>query len=230
MRQISGLELENCMEFQKRPRTGRGSQGGRRWRHVDNHSANKKPEHTILRETANIQIVPDGCSDMENHVVGTSESSVSEQSNQAMFFSGREKDNLSPKTTVLMAVKVLDKIHQSGVNCLWVSGTKDHSLLDFISSFYVVSGGDDQAINCLRCDLEINPTRENSQILNGNIHCTIVPVGMSNSSHHFLIQNHQMQVLYLDKVTSAHNSAVKGIQEFFKFLVCFSSLVGHKIH
>ncbi|KAL8544780.1 hypothetical protein ACS0TY_005123 [Phlomoides rotata] len=224
MRQISGLELENCMENQKRPRTGRGSQGGRWWRSIDNHIANKKPEHSILGETANIQFVSDGCTkpdnDMENLVHGTSESSISEQSsvhvplqvgNQALVFSGIKKDKLSPQTTVLMAVTVLHKIHQSGVNCLCVSDIKDHSLPDSMFSFYVVSGGDDQAINCLRCDLEINPRRENSQNLNGKIHCTTVPVAMNNSSHHFLIQNHQMQVLHLDKITSAHTSAVKGV-------------------
>lgn len=228
MRQISGLELENCMEFQKRPRTGRGSQGGRLRRSIDNHIANKKPDNSILRETANIQFVSDGSTkpgnDMEIH--GTS---ISEQSNvhvpllvgnQDLFVSGRKK---SPKTTVLMAVKVLDKIHQSGVNSLCVTDIKDHSLPDSMSSFYVVSGGDDQAINCLRFDLEINTMRENSQNLNGKIHCTTVPVAMNNSSHHFLIQNHQMHVLHLDKITSAHNSAVKGIREFFQVLICFSS-------
>lgn len=225
MRQISGLEMENSMEFQKRPRTGRGSQGGRWWRSIDSHNAKKKPGHCIFREKANIHLVSaertDSGNEMENHVHGTSETSLSEQShvhvplqvgNQASFVSGRKTDDLSPQTSVLVAVEVLDNIHQSGVNCLCVSDVKDHRLPKSMFSFYVVSGGDDQAINCLRCDLEINPVGKNSQNMNAKIHCTTKPVAVNNCYHHFLIQNHQMQVVYLDKIISAHSSAVKGIQ------------------
>ncbi|KAI3449343.1 hypothetical protein Pfo_006008 [Paulownia fortunei] len=224
MRQISGLQMENCMEFQKRPRTGRGSQGGRWWRSIDSCNAKKKPGHCPLKKKINAGLVSvkrtESGKEMENHVCGTSESSLSEKSNahlpfqvgnQASFVSGRNKDDLSPEISVLVAVHVLDNVHQSGVNCLSVSDIKDLRLSDSRFSFYVVSGGDDQALNCLRCDMGINSMRENSQNMTAKIHCTTLPVTMNNCNHHFLIQNHQMQFLCLDKIISAHSSAVKGV-------------------
>lgn len=218
MRQIASLEMENCIEFQKRPRTGRGSQGGRWWRSIDSHKPKKKPGHCKLREKANIHSVSDeraeSGNETENHVNGTL---MFEQSNdhvplkvgnQASLVSGRKSDDLPPQTSVLEAMQVLDNIHQSGVNCLFVSDVKRNQRLpDSIFTFYVVSGGDDQAINCLRCDLELDPMMKSQ-----NMNCSTMPEAMNNCNHRFVIQNHhQLQVSYLDKITSAHSSSVKGI-------------------
>lgn len=134
MKQIASYEMENCIELQRRPRTGRGSQGGRRRRSMDSHKPKKK---------GNIYSV---CNDHD-------------------VVSGRKSDDL-PETSVLEAIQVLHNIHQSGVNCLFVSDIKGNQRVaaDSMFTFYVVSGGDDQAINYLRCDV--------------------------NCNHHFVIQNH----------------------------------------
>ncbi|KAL7112409.1 hypothetical protein ACP275_04G002200 [Erythranthe tilingii] len=222
MRQVSGLQMENLMELQKRPRTGRGSQGGRRWRSIDHHKAKKKPEHCILRVKTCTDSVSTGKSDSGNEIEsiasetslsGTSVADIPFQADtqQASFVSGRRKDDLLPEISVLAAVQVLDNIHQSGINCLHVSDIKDLSLSDSRFSFYVVSGGDDQAISCLRFELQVNPMDENSQNMTAVNHCTTLPLAKNNSKDHFLVQKHQMQVFYLDKITSAHSSAVKGV-------------------
>ncbi|KAK4406885.1 WD repeat-containing protein 6 [Sesamum angolense] len=218
MRQISGLQMENCMEFQKRPRTGRGSQGGRWWRSIGSHSPKKKPLNCDLIGKTHTGLVSVGR--MENHVYGTSETSLSGKSNaqvpfqvdnQASFLSVRKKDDLSPEASVLVAMHVLGNVHQSGVNCLNVSDVQDLRPADSRFSFYVISGGDDQAINCLRCDLKINPMLENSANMSMRIHCTTLPVAANNYSGHCLNKNHEMQFYNVDKIISAHSSAVKGV-------------------
>ncbi|KAL3652969.1 hypothetical protein CASFOL_002650 [Castilleja foliolosa] len=195
MRQTSSLQIDKCTEFKKRPLTGRGSQGGRWWRSIDSHNAKKKPAHNILLETSPTSLVSvenkDSGNEIKNHVCKTSETSVSGNiCNQDSLALGRKKDDLSSERSVLVALHVFDNVHQSGVNCLSVMDIKGLRLSDSRFSFYVVSGGDDQAINCLRCDLQLKQT-----------HCTVQPVSM----------NPQMQFLCVDKIISAHSSAVKGV-------------------
>lgn len=229
MRQIAGFQMENCIDFQKRPRTGRGSQGGRWWRSIDSHKPKKRPGSCKLREKANIHSVSEGrmnsSNETEDHMYGTYETSMFEQSddhvplkvdNPTSLVSGMKTNYLSPQTRVLEAIQVLDNVHQSGVNCLFVSDIKNQILADSMFTFYVVSGGDDQAINCLRFDLKLDPMVK-SQNMNVKIHFTTMPVATYNYNHHYQIQNHQMQVTYLDKIISAHSSAVKGMCTFFNF-------------
>ncbi|PIN24563.1 hypothetical protein CDL12_02710 [Handroanthus impetiginosus] len=111
----------------------------------------------------------------------------------------------------MVAAHVLDNVHQSGVNCLYVSDIKDLRPSDSRLSFYIISGGDDQAINYLRCDLENNTMRENSHTMTAKIHSTTLPASTNHFNHRCLIQNHQMQFLCLDKIMSAHSSAIKGV-------------------
>lgn len=223
MRQIPGFHMENCIDFQKRPRTGRGSQGGRRWRSIDSHKAKKKPGNCKLKGKANIHSVSvertETGNKREDHVHGTSEASMFEQRNDhgtlkignlASLEPGRKIDDLSPHTGVLEAKYVLDNVHQSGVNCLYVSDIKNQRLPDSMFTFYVVSGGDDQAINCLRCDLELDPMMK-SQSMNVKNNFSNTPAAMNNHNHHLWIRNHQMQISSMNNITSAHSSAVKGI-------------------
>ncbi|KAL0389770.1 UNVERIFIED_CONTAM: hypothetical protein Scaly_0334100 [Sesamum calycinum] len=123
-------------------------------------------------------------------------------------------------------MQFLGNVHQSGVNCLNVSDVQDLRPADSRFSFYVISGGDDQAINCLRCDLKINPMLRNSVNMSMGIHCTTLPVAANNYSGHCLKKNHQMQFYNVDKIISAHSSAVKGTfdQYLFPILICFSTL------
>ncbi|XP_042002796.1 uncharacterized protein LOC121752004 isoform X1 [Salvia splendens] len=220
MRQIAGLKMENCLDFQKRPRTGRGSQGGRWWRSIATKKQKKRPVNCKLREKGcNLSVSggrTESSKEKEDHLHETSMFKQSDDrvplkvDNQSSLVSERKTDNLSPQISVVEAMQVLDNIHQSGVNCLFVSEIRNQGLNDSMSTFYVVSGGDDQAINCLRCDLELDPTMK-SQNMNAEIHLNSKPVATNNCNHHFRIQNHQMLVTYLDKNKSAHSSAVKGV-------------------
>lgn len=222
MRQTSGLQMENLKEFQKRPRTGRGSQGGRWWRSIDGHNAKKKP----FEGKTCMDFVPVGRTDSSNEMESrTSETSLSEKGSahftvqvdkQDSSIPERRNVDLLPEKSVLAPLKILDSVHQSGINCLYVSDIKDLRPSDSRFSFYVVSGGDDQAINCLRCDLEVNPKGEIQ-----SIRSTSPQVAINNYDHHFLIQNHQMHVLCLDKIISAHSSAVKGTIQVASNFICF---------
>ncbi|KAK6118147.1 hypothetical protein DH2020_048131 [Rehmannia glutinosa] len=175
MRQTSCLQMENCKEFKKRPRTGRGSQGGRWWRSIDSHNGKKKPGHCILREKTHTGLVSveriESGNEMENHACGTSETSLSEKSNahlpsqvgnQASLVLGRKKDDLSPETSVLVAAHVLDNVHQSGVNCLSVSDIKDSDTLTLgcHSMFYIILFGLDMAFYHLYFCMVYQPNRK----------------------------------------------------------------------
>ncbi|KAM0015733.1 putative transcription factor WD40-like family [Helianthus debilis subsp. tardiflorus] len=51
LQKVSNLKKEDCRNFQRRPRTGRGSQGGRQWRSLDN--SDKKPSTTSPKPSEN---------------------------------------------------------------------------------------------------------------------------------------------------------------------------------
>ncbi|CAA0824947.1 Transducin family protein / WD-40 repeat family protein [Striga hermonthica] len=214
MRQTSCLKMESCMEIKKRPRTGRGSQGGRRRLSIGNYNAKNKVSHNISQDITQTVSKSIGRTKLGNEIENDMcETSLSEKSNsrrpfqvadEGSFELGRKKDDLSPETTVLVALQVLDNVHQSGVNCLSVTDIKDLRLSGSSCSFCVVSGGDDQAINCLRFDLQLNHLRTSSQ--DGT-----AEVSTNYQNQHFVIQDHQMHFLCLDKIVSAHSSAVKGV-------------------
>ncbi|KAG6412590.1 hypothetical protein SASPL_125273 [Salvia splendens] len=79
-----GLQMENCLDFQKRPRTGRGSQGGRWWRSIDTKKPKKRPVNCKLREKGSNLSVSGGrtesSKEKEDHLHGTSETSMFKQS------------------------------------------------------------------------------------------------------------------------------------------------------
>ncbi|XP_073147643.1 uncharacterized protein [Henckelia pumila] len=221
MLQISSLQTESCMELQKRPRTGRGSQGGRWWRsmYAPNHFKKILGEPNVLRKQTSPGVfsVQSQEPEMQSHVCGASEISLSEQTNPLVSpqvseqVSEQKKDESIPETRILAAAHVLNNVHQSGVNCLHVSDVKDLQLSDSRFSFYVVSGGDDQSINFIRCDLERNSTSQNSENIAAKLDCVALPTSLSNCTNRCRILNHQMKVLCLDKIISAHSSAVKGV-------------------
>ncbi|KAI3693829.1 hypothetical protein L1987_76782 [Smallanthus sonchifolius] len=53
MQKVSNLKKEDCRNFQRRPRTGRGSQGGRQWRSLDN--SDQKPAATSPKPSENTE-------------------------------------------------------------------------------------------------------------------------------------------------------------------------------
>ncbi|KAL2535206.1 Transducin family protein/WD-40 repeat family protein [Forsythia ovata] len=230
MQRISTLKTENYIEFQKRPRTGRGSQGGRWWRSINSHNLKKKPGgsksfgHHVLEGKFDTGFVSmetaESSNEMQNHMCTTFDVSFSEQrsspvspqvSEHSSLVLEEKRDDSSSELSAVAAIHVLNNVHQSGVNCLCVSDIKDSVIFDSGFSFYVLSGGDDQALSCLRCDLEINHTGQNSENFTAENHCTTSTVNKEERSTCCQIQNHQIKFLSLDKVNSAHSSAVKGV-------------------
>ncbi|XP_071686750.1 uncharacterized protein [Rutidosis leptorrhynchoides] len=92
LHKISLLRIEDCSNFQRRPRTGRGSQGGRQWRSLD--PTKDKPTETAktLDNTENSK---------QDHT-------------SSNLGSSQEINTIQP-------LHVMKNVHQSGVNCLHVS-------------------------------------------------------------------------------------------------------------
>lgn len=203
------------MDFQNRPRTGRGSQGGRWWRSINTHNARSKPETCNLREEDNSGLVSDGKKFDDNlgknGVEPANMSVLFHEADHVASVSGEKSSDVLFESVELDAVLVLDKVHQSGVNCLYVSDVEDFNLSHSGGvSFYVVTGGDDQVISLIRCDLTGISARGNTHKITPILTRSIPTMDMNSKNNHCLIQNHQLQILCVDKISSAHSSAVKG--------------------
>lgn len=238
MQQVSSLRMKDYIDCQRRPRTGRGSQGGRRWRTIGSHVMKKKPGNKHERESHFRKGKNDNCclsirtkkkydKDMQNDAEhGTSEMPYSEQHTHACSqlrdhtFVSEEKENESSiGIHKIEPLHVSYNVHQSGVNCLYVSDIKDIGFAGNKSTYYVLSGGDDQALNCLRFDLTLKAVSQTCQNLDEEVHSNTHTETINNPIHTFEIQNYLMKLFSLQKVMSAHTSAVKGKCKLFSF--CF---------
>ncbi|CAL4920368.1 unnamed protein product [Urochloa decumbens] len=184
MQLISEKQPHMSIDCQKRPRTGRGSQGGRRrWRSLANHSLKRDGDTT-----------PDGSNLSIPFATEDSPETSGVEKTQNVVHEGSDSSNSDmPSSTQscdipeLRPVQFLSGVHQSGVNCLHIS----YSTLD--KTYSIISGGDDQAVQCLTFtvgSLEDCSTTTARLNLHGN--CTL-------------------KILYRHKVPSAHSAAVKGI-------------------
>ncbi|KAJ3681314.1 hypothetical protein LUZ60_015803 [Juncus effusus] len=141
MRQISEIQLETLIDPQTRPKTGRGSHGGRKWRSLSYFSPKEEQESSNGKSNELVQVGP---------------------------------------------LCVLKSVHQSGVNCL--------SVARFEEGFVLVSGGDDQAVQCLMFGLETPVGGVETDVCTGDFSSEV-----------------KIRVCSIDGVASAHSSAVKGI-------------------
>ncbi|CAN6302598.1 unnamed protein product [Urochloa humidicola] len=176
MQQISETQPHMSIDCQKRPRTGRGSQGGRRrWRSLANHSLKRDGDTP-----------PDGSNLSTPCATG-----VEKTQNVVHERSGSNSEMPSSTQSCdipeLRPVQFLSGVHQSGVNCLHIS----YSTSD--KSYSIISGGDDQAVQCLSFTVgSLEDCSTTTARLNLHDNCTL-------------------QILYRHKVASAHSAAVKGI-------------------
>lgn len=132
---------------------------------------------------------------------GSHASSVSEEAADTTSFGMCEIEPLH----------ILNNVHQSGVNCLYVSDTRDLSISKERSTHYVLSGGDDQALNCLRFDISWKAGSYNDQDFNED-GCDTAPLeGTNDCVHTCQTLKYVMRFQLLDKIKSAHASAVKGV-------------------
>nr|CAB3497306.1 unnamed protein product [Digitaria exilis] len=183
MQLISETQPHMTIDCQKRPRTGRGSQGGRRrWRSMANHSLKKIDEDISPPDGRNLPYVAENSS--ETSGVENTQNVVHERSDRSN--SEMPSSIQSCDIPELRPIQLLSGVHQSGVNCLHISySTPDKSIC-------IISGGDDQAVQCF--------------------HFTVGSLGdCSTTTARLNSHNGTLQTLYQHKVPSAHSAAVKGI-------------------
>lgn len=146
MHQVLDVEPQMFIDCQRRPQTGRGSQGGRRWRSLANLSSEKRSRNSEgINNVTNLN-------DCEN---GFETSSTSE--NDQTIYPLGIKLNLASELYEIQPLHVLNSVHQSGINCLHVSklecwGPKSER------TYCVISGGDDQSLHLLGFSLQVELT------------------------------------------------------------------------
>ncbi|KAL8150342.1 hypothetical protein V2J09_020150 [Rumex salicifolius] len=210
--QLSSLHLENSVDFQKRPRTGRGSQGGRWRRSIGAIAAVKKAvghssrlntqaghkENELLETSSSSMISTDGA---ESHM-GTLKAASTES---------EASDNPLPKAREIVPLCVLNKVHQSGVNCLYVSENKDSESSRDGSLYDIVSGGDDQALTFLKFNVTSASSTSNIDYKTTVTNLVIDFDSLERNSMCCQNQNAGINFLYTKRIASAHSSAVKGV-------------------
>ncbi|KAK9266700.1 hypothetical protein L1049_007353 [Liquidambar formosana] len=215
MRRVSTLHIGKSIDYQKRPRTGRGSQGGRWWRSLSVSVSKRKTSGGLVTVkdgdgTNDHMLNQAACgtstnlTDPENSTAACSHSTCT-----ASLESEVHTDDSSFRICEIWPLHVLTNLHQSGVNCLHVSDIKDSQNSGFL--YNVLSGGDDQALHCLIFDLQLLPSVD-SENKSPDI---INRITESDSLMNFICysQNRHYRIRFLnhDRVASAHSSAVKGV-------------------
>ncbi|XP_024044008.1 uncharacterized protein LOC18048806 isoform X3 [Citrus clementina] len=213
VQQVSTLHIENFIDCQKRPRTGRGSQGGRWWRNLRHTRPNKESGSSIVsvRTEGGVQN-HDACgvsakvNDTENCTVEDGQIASCEPELNAV--------NSTSETSEIRPIHILNNAHQSGVNCLHVSKIKNCWSTECGFHFYVVSGGDDQAIHCLRVDLSLLSRGPDSEIIAADvINSNSESEDVKSLIYYGQEQNQNYRIRFYNyfRATSAHSSAIKGI-------------------
>ncbi|KAK3194383.1 hypothetical protein Dsin_025693 [Dipteronia sinensis] len=216
MRQLSTLHLEKLIDCQKRPRTGRGSQGGRWWRTLSSARPKKKPG-------SNSSTLNDGegadCNIPDHTKCGSSTKSNDKESSTVQltdnaFEPGSITVDFGSEICEIQPIHVLKNAHQSGVNCLHVSEIRNCQNTDYGKQFSIVSGGDDQAIHCFGFDLSMPSSDPYSKIITPAV---IKPITESENVKKLIYfgpkqnQYYGIRLFNHYRVSSAHSSAIKGI-------------------
>ncbi|KAG6619439.1 uncharacterized protein LOC122317079 isoform X2 [Carya illinoinensis] len=221
MRRLSTLQVENFIDCQKRPRTGRGSQGGRWWRSLSNSISKRKPGY---RSSVTMKAGDVPNSNMLNQVTngteflindsGSSAATCSNAINTASLEPPANVDDSPSEICEIGPLHVLSNVHQSGVNCLRVSDIRDcqNSLSGLM--FNIISGGDDQALYYLRFKLSLIAMVPDNEFMAPDIRNSN---GRPESTNTFVncgerqVEDYEIKFLYHEKIASAHSSAVKGV-------------------
>ncbi|KAK4379806.1 hypothetical protein RND71_001668 [Anisodus tanguticus] len=218
MRQLSAIQIGKGLDSQKRPHTGRGSQGGRQWRSLGSQVSNKKTGDEQLSEVPVSKGKPDNgfCA---TTVPGT-EKNVQHHALRRISHSVENTHVFSPDTCTgikevlqkaCCPLHVFKDVHQSGVNCLHVSDINGPEVSDRRFTFYVLSGGDDQSLSCLRLDFSLTAMRQSSESSTLEQNSTTSSQNGGGDFHNYQVGNHDVKFMLHDKITSAHSSAVKGV-------------------
>ncbi|OVA13542.1 WD40 repeat [Macleaya cordata] len=220
MQRVSKLQPEKFIDCQKRPRTGRGSQGGRWWRSLGSRSSKTIPKDTV--GTINATEAINGHRN-DNETCGASSELQSdplnsEPSSPQIVDAATFPDSLVHADNSLADIyevppfHVLNNVHQSGVNCLHVSNS-DCQNPDSAFVYCVLSGGDDQALHCLTFTLAMPQTdcvSENNK--SSDITNDVTELGYTRKLSLFSEnKGYRIRFLSRDITASAHSSAVRGV-------------------
>lgn len=183
MQLISETQPHTSIDCQKRPRTGRGSQGGRRrWRSLTSRAFKKKDGDVSPSDGSNLSTPYAVENSFETSGVENTQNIVHEGNGGSD--TKMASNTQSYDVPELRPMHLLSGVHQSGVNCLHVSYSTPNK------SYRIVSGGDDQAIQCFNFIVEF---LEDSS---------------SSSNPH---EKDTLKIIYKHMTPSAHSAAVKGI-------------------
>ncbi|XP_065859842.1 uncharacterized protein [Euphorbia lathyris] len=211
VRQLSALDTEKLVNCPTRPRTGRGSQGGRWWKSLSKSRDKKEPIDDLAQGEMRTN-----CLLVDQAMVGPSpddaESCTMDSQSMHNVNLDSEVNNVDtvPQICEIQPLHVFSNVHQSGVNCLHVSDIEHSQNSEYGFFFNVLSGGDDQALNCLRFKILLLSTGEDSEIVKTGI------IDDSKNMKSIYFGQYQtskcrIRLAYHDKVTSAHSSAIKGV-------------------
>ncbi|KAM0835612.1 hypothetical protein ACQ4PT_062823 [Festuca glaucescens] len=187
MQLVSETQPHMVIDCQKRPKTGRGSQGGRRrWRSLANNSVKKDSKQTLL-PTENDLNASCVAAESSHEISGLEENEVITTEDTMSSTHSCDVPEVQPMQTI-------SGVHQSGVNCLHVSEMERACPTTGMSSYCIISGGDDQAVQCFVFTLG-SPQQS----------CSMNKASLNSPA------NGALTILSQHAVPSAHGSAVKGI-------------------
>lgn len=208
MQRVSALKMEDYIDCQKRPRTGRGSQGGRWWRSLGS-NVNISGSGGSTDKTENGQ--SHSLHESSSACPQRSEKLFSQVVDTASLGSDMSTDDSSLEICEIRPLHTVENVHQSGVNCLHASGIKCNRISSSGFQFYVISGGDDQALHSLRFDISllqsVHYTENGTPDRNG---CTESEASAS-SIYNCQKNNYSIRLSCHEKILSAHSSAVKAV-------------------
>ncbi|XP_021812748.1 uncharacterized protein LOC110755775 isoform X3 [Prunus avium] len=218
MQLVSVLDVEKFIDCQKRPRTGRGSQGGRQWRSLGGSmsknrlgagsatvKSGEETDHNLLDR------VMDGTSEMLNDYERSRKTS-SQATDTASLDSEVNACDSSSDICEISPLYVFKNIHQSGVNSLHVSDVEGCQSPEIGFLYNLISGGDDQALSCLRFELSVSASDSEFENMTLDVRKSVTQLGNAkNFIHSSQDKNYWIRFLNHDIVPSAHSSAVKGV-------------------
>lgn len=219
VQRLSTLNIEKSINCQTRPRTGRGSQGGRWWRTLSSGVPKNRPGDGLVAIKAGERT---NCN-LANHPMNEASTAVSDAENctivcsQAVDNTHHEPEvnsvNSLPGICEIRPFHVFNNVHQSGVNSLHISDIQDIQSSENGFAFSVISGGDDQALHCLKFDLSPLSTGKDSDVVTSNlINLFTSSESMKNNCcRQSQTNKYRIRFLYHDRIISAHSSAIKGV-------------------
>ncbi|PIA37960.1 hypothetical protein AQUCO_02900069v1 [Aquilegia coerulea] len=221
MQRMSQIQPESFIKCQIRPRTGRGSQGGRWWRTLDSQYSKTNPEglvgtidgENLSHGHKNNPTTLGASSNMTTTIVNSKVTCSQSMDRDSLPCSEELTDDLLVEQCEIRPFHVLNNVHQSGVNCLHVSTITSYKNSESVSTYCVISGGDDQALHCLTFELSLQEADDGFKNGNHSGNANNVTdlhnaIDLSADSKN---QRCRIRFLFHDRIASAHSSALKGV-------------------